>query len=135
MNLVNQGVYDGTLFHRVMVDFMIQGGVNESANISPINDEIGSDNHNVAGTIAMAKTALPNSATSSFFINVADNSKIVYGDGTSFDGTYTVFGKVISGMGVVNAISEVPVTANPAMNNENSKPQTDVMLIRAIVLS
>jgi cyclophilin family peptidyl-prolyl cis-trans isomerase len=127
-NLVQQGVYDGTIFHRVIADFMIQGGMNTSASVATIPDEIGNDNHNVIGTIAMAKTSQPNSATSQFFINVADNSKITYQDGTTFDGTYTVFGTVTSGMDVVNAISQVAT-------DSNDKPVTDVTLIKAEIIS
>ena len=76
---------------------MIQGGA-ISGTIPTIADEIGSDNHNVAYTIAMAKTSQPNSATSQFFINVADNgNNQLTKQGTKFDATYTVFGKVIAG--------------------------------------
>jgi peptidylprolyl isomerase len=127
-NLVQKGVYDGTTFHRVIADFMIQGGMNTSTSVATIPDEIGNDNHNIIGTVAMAKTSQPNSATSQFFINVADNSKIVYPDGTTFDGTYTVFGTVTSGMDVVNAISQVAT-------DSNDKPLTDVTLIKAEIIS
>jgi peptidylprolyl isomerase len=127
-NLVKQGVYDGTIFHRVIADFIIQGGMNTSASVATIPDEIGNDNHNVIGTVAMAKTSQPNSATSQFFINVADNSKITYQDGTKFDETYTVFGTVISGMDVANAISKVAT-------DSNDKPLTDVTLIKAEIIS
>ncbi len=126
-NLVKQGVYDGTIFHRVIADFMIQGGMNTSASVATIPDEIGNDNHNVIGTVAMAKTSQPNSATSQFFINVADNSKITYQDGTKFDETYTVFGTVTSGMDVANAISQVATDAN-------YRPLTDVTLIKAEII-
>jgi cyclophilin family peptidyl-prolyl cis-trans isomerase len=126
--LVQQGVYDGTIFHRVIADFMIQGGMNTSASVATIPDEIGSNNHNVIGTIAMAKTSQPNSATSQFFINVADNSKITYQNGSTFDGTYTVFGTVTSGMDVANAISQVAT-------DSNDKPLTDVTLIKAEIIS
>ena len=126
-NLVQQGFYGGTIFHRVVADFMIQGGMNTSASVATIPDEIGNDNHNIIGTVAMAKTNQPNSATSQFFINVVDNSKKVYQDGTTFDGTYTVFGTVTSGMDVANAISNVPV------NDE--QPVTDVVLIKAEIIS
>lgn len=127
VNLVKQRFYDGTLFHRVIIDFMIQGGQNQSINVTSISDEIGNDNHNYNGTIAMAKTSQPNSATSEFFINVADNNS------TSFDSTYTVFGQVISGMDVVMKISQVPVATNP-QTGENSQPVQPVTLIRAEVL-
>jgi cyclophilin family peptidyl-prolyl cis-trans isomerase len=132
LNLTQLGVYDGTIFHRVIANFMIQGGMNQSADISTISDEIGNDNHNVIGTIAMAKTSLPNSATSEFFINVADNSPIVYPDGSTFDGTYTVFGKVIGGMDVVNAISHVTTTGSSG--SPPDMPLQNVTLIKAIVL-
>jgi cyclophilin family peptidyl-prolyl cis-trans isomerase len=89
-NLVQRGFYDGTIFHRVIANFMIQGGSNSSVSVATMNDEIGNDNHNYRGTISMAKTSQPNSATSQFFINVAENNEIVYPDGTKFDDTYTV---------------------------------------------
>ena len=127
-NLVQQGVYDGTIFHRVIADFMIQGGQNPDVTVATIPDEIGNDNNNIIGTVAMAKTSQPNSATSQFFINVADNSKITYPDGTTFDGTYTVFGTVISGMDVANDISQVAT-------DSSDKPLANVMLIKAEIIS
>jgi peptidyl-prolyl cis-trans isomerase A (cyclophilin A) len=133
VNLVRQGLYDGTLFHRVQPDFMIQGG-QVNTPVSSINDEIGNYNYNQLGTIAMAKTSSPNSATSGFFINVADNSQIVYPDGTRFDATYTVFGQVIGGMDIVMKISQVATQPNPQMQNENSQPVYPVTLVKAIVL-
>jgi peptidylprolyl isomerase len=124
-NLVQQGKYDGTIFHRVVEGFMIQGGqVNGSVN--PIPDEIGSNNHNVNGTIAMANGG-PNTATSGFFINVVDNSNRYAG----FDTSYTVFGTVIQGMDVAEAISHVQVD-NPG--SESPKPLQDVTIIKAVVL-
>ena len=118
-NLVQQGVYDGTIFHRVGADFMIQGGMNTSASVATIPDEVGDNNQNNRGTVAMAKTSEPNSATSQFYINVVDNNYL--------DSGYTVFGTVISGMDVVDAISNVPV------NGE--QPVTDVVLIKAEIIS
>ncbi|MDR2700726.1 MAG: peptidylprolyl isomerase [Nitrososphaerota archaeon] len=128
LNLVEAGKYDGTVFHRIMKDFMIQGGViNED--LQTINDEIGSYNHNYKYTIAMAKTFNPNSATSSFFINTVDNNS------ADFDNTYTAFGIVIEGKDVVDAIARVPVTVNPSMGNELSKPTQTVTLISATIIS
>ena len=118
-NLVQQGVYDGTIFHRVGADFMIQGGMNTSASVATIPDEVGDNNQNNRGTVAMAKTSEPNSATSQFYINVVDNNYL--------DSGYTVFGTVISGMDVADAISNVPV------NGE--QPVTDVVLIKAEIIS
>lgn len=132
INIVNHGWYAGTPFHRVIAGFMIQGG-GISQSVPAIADEIGSNNHNIAYTITMAKTSQPNSATSEFFINVVDNSHITYQDGTTFDGTYSVFGKVIDGQNVVNAIANAPVTSN-AMG-ENSQPLQPVTIIKATIIS
>jgi len=129
VKLVKQGFYDETTFHRVIVNFMIQGGQNTTVNAASIPDEIGNDNHNYAGTIAMANTGAPNSASSEFFINTVDNS------GAQFDGSYTVFGQVIGGMDVALNISRVPCQQNPQMPNENSVPITPVFLVKAVVLS
>ncbi len=82
----------------------------------------------------MAKTSAPNSATSQFFINVADNgNNPIDAQGTKFDSVYTVFGKVIAGQSVVDAIANAPVTTNPY--GENSQPVNPVTLIKATVLS
>jgi cyclophilin family peptidyl-prolyl cis-trans isomerase len=129
-NLVKQGFYDGTVFHRVIAGFMIQGGQNLNFDVESIPDEIGNDNRNVAGSIAMAKTSQPNSATSQFFINVADNgNRILDRMGTKFDDVYAVFGQVVEGMDVVLAISRVPVFRN--MYGENSQPAMPVTLQKA----
>ena len=123
--LVQQGKYDGTIFHRVVEGFMIQGGsINES--IASIPDEIGSENHNVKGTIAMANAG-SNTATSEFFINVVDNSNRY----AEFDTSYTVFGTVIDGMDVAEAISHVQVD-DPG--SQSPKPLQDVSIIRAVIL-
>jgi peptidyl-prolyl cis-trans isomerase B (cyclophilin B) len=132
LNLVAHGSYDGTVFHRIMKTFMIQGG-EISGSTPAINDEIGSYNHNYKYTIAMAKTSQPNSATSGFFINTADNSGIVYQDGTRFDDTYTAFGQVVEGQSVVDAIANVPVTTNAY--GETSQPTQTVTLISATIIS
>jgi cyclophilin family peptidyl-prolyl cis-trans isomerase len=133
INLVQQAKYDGTVFHRVIAGFMIQGGA-ISGSTPTISDEIGSNNHNIAYTIAMAKTSNPNSATSQFFINVADNGNMAIDQaGTKFDTVYTVFGKVISGQNVVDAIANAPVTSNAY--EQNSTPITPVTVIKATILS
>jgi len=124
-NLVAQGKYDGTIFHRVIEGFMIQGGqLNET--VPSIPDEIGSNNHNVKGTIAMANAGA-NTASSQFFINVVDNSNRY----AEFDTSYTVFGTVKEGMEVAEAISKVAVD-DPT--SQSPKPLQDVVLISAEML-
>jgi cyclophilin family peptidyl-prolyl cis-trans isomerase len=130
INIVQKGWYDGTIFHRVIAGFMIQGG-SISQTVPAIQDEIGTNNQNLNMTIAMAKTSSPNSATSEFFINVADNGA----NSPGFDSTYTVFGTVISGQSVVEAIANAPVTANPNMPGENSQPVNPITLIKASIIS
>jgi cyclophilin family peptidyl-prolyl cis-trans isomerase len=130
-NLVREGKYDNTTFHRIVSGFMIQGG-QISGSVASINDEIGSNNLNTNYTIAMAKTNQPNSATSEFFINVVDNS------GTNryvgFDSTYTVFGTVIAGRDVVDAIANAPATENPYIHGEMSIPVNPVTIIKATIV-
>ena len=139
LKLVALGKYDDTVFHRVLKDFMIQGGVlNKNGQLvdatwPSIKDEIGTDNHNYQYTIAMAKTEDPDSATTSFFINAVDNSEIVYTHGNRFDDTYTTFGVVIEGQDVVDAISNVPVTTNSS--KERSQPTQTITIISAKIIS
>lgn len=106
---VNSGFYNGTVFHRVMPGFMIQGGGftpdgTQKPTNSPIKLESNNGLSNDVGTVAMARTSVPDSATSQFFINVANNGFLNYAPGN--DG-YAVFGKVTSGMDVVNKIAAV----------------------------
>ena len=126
--LVQEGIYDDTIFHRVIAGFMIQGGDPTGTgqgdpSIGTIPDEIGSNNTNVRGTIAMANTGQPNSASSQFFINVIDNNNRY----AEFDSSYTVFGYVINGMDVADAISNVAT-------DTNDKPMTNVTIIKAEIL-
>jgi len=129
VKLVNEGYYNNTIFQRVLAGFMIQGGEGKTTEPT-IQDEIGNDNVNSNMTIAMANTGQPNSASTQFFINVANNNNLY----PSFDTSYTVFGQVIYGQNVVMAISQVPVEANPVYNNEVSEPITHVTLIGAVVM-
>ncbi len=108
---VKKGHYDGLIFHRVIPGFMIQGGgftpdMNQKAVDAPIAIESKNGLKNARGTIAMARTSNPNSATSQFFINVKDNANLDY---PSFDGYgYAVFGKVTKGLDICDAIVSVP---------------------------
>ncbi len=109
---VKAGHYDGTVFHRVIGNFMIQGGgmtadLNEKPTRPPIALEARNGLNNVRGSIAMARTMDPNSATSQFFINVKDNGFLNAAQSPDGNG-YAVFGKVVSGMDVVDKIRSVP---------------------------
>ncbi len=110
MDYVNEGFYDGTIFHRVIPNFMIQGGgfepdMMQKATKAPVENEAANGLSNALGSIAMARTSDPHSATAQFFINVADNQFL---DHPGQDGWgYCVFGKVVEGMNVVNKIKEV----------------------------
>ncbi|CAN5735935.1 peptidylprolyl isomerase [soil metagenome] len=111
--------YDGTIFHRVIPGFMIQGGgftkdMVEKPTELPIPLEVSAGLKNDVGTIAMARTPDPNSATDQFFINVANNNNL--------DSGYAVFGKVTSGMDVVKKIEQVPTTMSGGMENVPSTP-------------
>jgi cyclophilin family peptidyl-prolyl cis-trans isomerase len=113
VNYVNKGFYDGTIFHRVIPNFMIQGGgftsdMQQKAPDKTIQCESKNGLKNLKGTIAMARTSDPHSATSQFFINVKDNSNL---DFPSFDGWgYAVFGKVTKGIEVTDEIVKAPTT-------------------------
>ena len=127
---VNEGFYNGTIFHRVMDGFMVQGGGftpdgNEKDTHATIKLESNNGLHNGVGTIAMARTNAPNSATSQFFINVADNAFLDYSSGNA---GYAVFGKVISGMEVVNAIKAVETGSN---GGNDDWPTEDVIITGA----
>jgi len=124
-NLIQNGVYDSTIFHRVIASFMIQGGDPTGTgygdpSISNIQDELGGVNENNRGTISMANTGFANTGSSQFFINVVDNNYL--------DTKHSVFGTVISGMDVVDAIASEETDAN-------DKPLTDVVLIKAEIIS
>jgi peptidyl-prolyl cis-trans isomerase B (cyclophilin B) len=113
LGYVRDGFYDGTIFHRVIKNFMIQGGgltpdMQKKATKKPIVNEADNGLQNLTGTIAMARTPSVNSATSQFFINVKDNDFLNHRGKTSQHWGYCVFGKVVKGMEVVRAIETVP---------------------------
>ena len=112
LSYVNSGFYDGLIFHRVIPNFMIQGGgmnpdMSEKPTNAPIANEADNGLKNKVGTLAMARTNDPNSATSQFFINVKDNAFLDFTSKTPQGWGYAVFGKVIEGMDVVHEIEKV----------------------------
>jgi len=121
--LVQNGTYNGTIFHRVIPGFMIQGGDPTGTgcgdpSIPDIKDEFTTTNHNDRGTIAMANAG-PNTGSSQFFINQVNNNFL--------DSKHPAFGRVISGMDIVDKIAKVPT-------NRNDKPLTNVTIISASIL-
>ena len=124
---VKSGQYDGTIFHRVIDGFMIQGGgftkdMQQKPTRAPIPIESKNGLHNGAYTVAMARTGDPNSATAQFFINVVDNARLDY-QGDMQPG-YTVFGKVVSGQDVVDKIRKVPTGNAGPYQNVPTQPVT-----------
>lgn len=126
--------YDGTIFHRVIPNFMIQGGgfspdMSQKPTQAPVRNEARNGLKNVRGSIAMARTADPHSATAQFFINTTDNAFL---DNPGQDGWgYAVFGKVVEGMDVVDKIRAVP-TANAGFHSD--VPRTPVIINSARLL-
>ena len=134
LQYVKSGFYGGTIFHRVIPGFMIQGGgftpdMQQKPTQPPIPLESQNGLKNLRGTIAMARTANPNSATSQFFINLVDNPALDYPQPDGHG--YAVFGQVIKGMDVVDRIAKVPTQdAGPYQN----VPVTPVVIKQAILL-
>jgi cyclophilin family peptidyl-prolyl cis-trans isomerase len=127
LQYVDSKHYDGTIFHRVIPNFMIQGGgmepgLKEKPTKAPIKNEASNGIANTRGTLAMARTDDPNSATAQFFINLKDNPHLNKSAGSA---GYAVFGKVLDGMEVVDKIAGVP-TANLGPNQ--AVPTTDVII-------
>lgn len=136
LNYVKSGFYNGTTFHRVIPGFMIQGGGMDAKMVekptgAPVRNEAKNGLSNTRGSLALARTNDPHSATSQFFINVRDNIKLDFG--VSPDGWgYAVFGEVLSGMDVVDAIVSVPTTRVGPYDNVPVKP---VMITKMRVVS
>jgi len=125
LDYVKSGFYKGTIFHRVIPGFMVQGGgftadMQKKPTRAPIPLESQNGLRNLRGTIAMARTADPNSATSQFFINVVDNASLDYPKPDGYG--YAVFGKVISGMDVIDKIVAVPTKNEGPFQNVPVKP-------------
>ena len=116
LQYAKEGFYNGTIFHRVIDGFMVQGGgfepgMHQKTNNSPVDNEADNGLSNLTGTLAMARTADPHSATSQFFINVSDNFFLDHRGKTSQTWGYAVFGKVVEGMDVVNKIKSCKTTS------------------------
>ncbi len=134
LRYVLEGEYDGTIFHRVMPGFVVQGGgyskdIEEKTLHAAVCNESGNGLQNTTGTIAMARFEDPHSATRQFYFNVNDNSSL---DPSSKNWGYTVFGDVISGLEVLEAIAKVETEYNENLDAENV-PVEPVLLIRASV--
>jgi len=132
---VKAGHYDGTIFHRVIDNFMIQGGgfvadMTQKETRAPIENEADNGLKNDIGTIAMARTMDPHSASAQFFINIADNNFLNHSAKTSQGWGYAVFGRVIEGMDVVNRIKAVPTTRK---GGHQDVPVENVVITKAVI--
>ncbi len=133
LQYVNDGFFDGTIFHRVIDGFMIQGGgfepgMRQKPTRDPIENEAKNGLSNLTGTVAMARTQAPHSATAQFFINVSDNKFLDYPGQDGWG--YCVFGKVVEGMDVVNKIKAVATTTR--MGHQDV-PLEDVIITKVEV--
>ena len=136
VNYVKNGHYDGLIFHRIIPGFMVQGGgiepgMKERANLSPIENEADNGLKNNKGTIAMARTNDPHSATSQFFINLSDNDFLNHTSKDARGWGYTVFGEVVEGIEVVDAMGKV---ATGSAAGQQDVPIEDVTLIKAEIV-
>lgn len=135
INYVEDGFYDGLVFHRVISNFMIQGGGftpegDHKDGRDSIRNEANNGASNEIGTIAMARTNAPHSASSQFFINVANNTFLNYQSEANWG--YCVFGKITEGLDVMNAIKDVPTTVNRTTGMQDW-PIEDVIILKATV--
>ncbi|WP_105167880.1 peptidylprolyl isomerase B [Pseudoalteromonas sp. T1lg23B] len=135
LNYAKSGFYDGTIFHRVIDGFMIQGGgfapgMEQKSVQAPIENEANNGLSNKVGTLAMARTPDPHSATAQFFINVNDNDFLNFSSETSQGWGYCVFAKVVEGMDVVNKIKSV---ATGSSGFHQDVPLEDVIIEKVTV--
>ncbi len=133
LTYVNDGFYNGTIFHRVIPNFMIQGGgfdenLQKKPTRPPISNEADNGLRNTVGTVAMARTSKPHTATSQFFINVAKNGFLDYREKTDRAWGYAVFGRIIKGMKTVNKIRTIPTGKTKGMIDV---PKKTVTIIKA----
>lgn len=138
MQYVNEGFYDGTVFHRVIRDFMIQGGgfnqeLVKKKTRAPIQNEANNGLTNARGTLAMARMMPPHSGSAQFFINTVDNPNLDHrSDKNGYTWGYAVFGKVVEGMDVVDAIRNLPTGAKGPFSSD--VPNEEVVITKASVL-
>jgi len=136
LSYVNKGHYNGTVFHRVIKGFMIQGGgfeagMKQKPTDAPVRNEANNGLKNDRYTVAMARTSDPHSATAQFFINANDNEFLNFKSESASGWGYTVFGKVVGGTEVVDAIERVK-TGNKGSHND--VPLEDVVITQAVVV-
>jgi peptidyl-prolyl cis-trans isomerase B (cyclophilin B) len=136
LSYVNSGHYNGVIFHRVIQDFMIQGGGfdtsgSQKGTRAPVQNEADNGLKNETGTVAMARTGDPHSASAQFFINLKNNTFLNHTAKTREGWGYTVFGKVVEGMDVVNAIAQVKVS--PGRLSE-AVPAEQIVITKASVV-
>lgn len=135
LGYVKSGFYDGTIFHRVIDGFMIQGGgftenFDRKKTETAIRNEADNGLKNVRGSIAMARTSDPHSATSQFFINIADNVNLDHRSPTAGGWGYAVFGRIVKGMDVVDRIRQVPTTVKGPYRDV---PVTPILIKQAVI--
>lgn len=135
-----EGFYNGTIFHRVIDGFMIQGGgfsadFQQKPTRAPVQNEADNGLKNLRGTVAMARTSDPQSATAQFFINVKDNPALDYSAATPQGWGYAVFGKVVDGMEVVDRIRQTPTGTGGPGQRFSDVPKTPVILQTVTVLA
>ena len=136
LGYVRDGFYDGTIFHRVIEGFMVQGGgmepgMKQKPTKAPIKNEADNGLSNLLGTVAMARTRDPHSASAQFFINVSDNKFLDHSAPTPDGWGYCVFGKVVEGMDTVYAIRDVDTTSKAG---HQDVPEDDVVIEKAEIL-
>ncbi len=134
-NYVKEGFYDGTIFHRVIDGFMVQGGgmisgMEEKETLAVIENEANNGLKNTIGTLAMARTQDPHSASSQFFINISDNSFLDFTSETTQGWGYCVFAKVVEGMDVVDKIKKVD-TGNRGYHQD--VPLDEVIISKVVI--
>jgi cyclophilin family peptidyl-prolyl cis-trans isomerase len=136
LDYVKDGFYDGTIFHRIIPGFVVQGGgmlpgMKEKDTKAPIVNEAAKAPTNARGTLAMARTSDPDSATSQFYINLSDNKGLDYtGRGSSGAG-YCAFGKIVEGMETVDKMAAVPTGRRPP---HSDVPREDIVLTKATIV-